>query len=65
MEFLFECSATRYLKSERSEHEKRNSPSLSKHVLFCLFYKYLTNKKKPTSFTFLTENAFPFIHGAK
>ena len=53
-EFLFECS-TRYLTSERSEqvryrveHEKRSSISPSNHVLVCLLYKHLTNKKKPT-----------------
>ena len=51
---LLECSI-RYLTSEgseraryRAEHEKRKSTSPSNHVLLCLFYKHLTNKK-PTS----------------
>ena len=30
-------------------------------MLFCLLYKYLTNKKKSTSFTFHRENELPFI----
>ena len=71
MEFLFE-SSTPYLTSERSErvryrvkHEKRNSISPTNHVLFRALYKNLTNKKKPTSFTFQKENALPFIHGTK
>ena len=52
--FLFEFS-TYYLASVGSEwvrywvkHEKRNSISPSNHVLFCLLYKHLTNKKKST-----------------
>ena len=43
MEFLFECS-TQY----QVQHKKRNSISPSNHVSFCLLYKHLTNKKKPT-----------------
>ena len=29
-------------------HEKRNSISTSNHILLCLWYKHLTNKKKST-----------------
>ena len=54
IEFICEC-LTRYLTSERSErasyrveHSQRNSISTSNHVLFCLLYKYFTNKKKST-----------------
>ena len=36
----------------RVEHVKTNSISPSNHVLFCLLYKQLTNKKKPTLLTF-------------
>ena len=71
MEFLFECS-NRYFTSERSEwvryrveHEKRNSIFPSNHISFCLLHKHLTNKKKPTEFTFQNEEALLFIHGAK
>ena len=52
MEFLFECS-TRYLTSKHSErtryrveHQKKNSISRTNHVLFCLLYKHLSDKKK-------------------
>ena len=47
------------------EYEKKsNSISPSNHVLFCLLYKQIPNKKKSTLFTFQKENALPFIHGA-
>ena len=67
--FLFEWS-TGYLKSEHSkqvrypvEQNKRNSISQSNHVLFCLLYKSLTNKKKPTvCIHFSKEDALPMIH---
>ena len=61
MEFLFQWSTDIYildiyiLKSEHSkqvryqvEQTNRNSISQSNHVLYCLLYKSLTNKKKPT-----------------
>ena len=32
----------------RVEHEDRNSTSPSNHLLFCLLYKRLTNKKEST-----------------
>ena len=35
--------------------------SLSNHVLFCLLYKHLPNKKKSTVFTTQKESALPFI----
>jgi len=44
--------------------EERNFISLSNHVLFCLLYKHLTNKKKPTLFMF-KKKASPFSYGAK
>lgn len=52
MELVFE-SPTRYLLSERSERvrtreEKFHISSPSKHVMFCLLYKRLTNTEKPT-----------------
>ena len=34
------------------EHEKRNSISPTNHVLFCLLYKHLTNKKNLPQFKF-------------
>ena len=70
MKFALKC-LTRYFTCElrerqryRVEHAKRNSISPTKHVLFCLLYKHLTNKQKQTLFTFQTENTLPFIHGA-
>ena len=45
-------SSTQSLMSERTvrvEYEKRNSTSPSNHVLFCLLYEHLTNKKKLNS----------------
>lgn len=48
MEFHFECST----REERFHIYD---------VLFCLLYKHLANKKKPTWFTFQKEDALPFI----
>ena len=54
IEFLFECSTlylTHLLRSLMRywiEDEKGNSISPINHVLLCLLYKHLTNKKKPT-----------------
>ena len=43
------------------EQEETNSPPIpmspSNHVLFCLLYKLLTNKKKLTLFMFQKQNA--------
>ena len=55
---------SRYLMNERSErvrdrlrHEKRKSISQSNHASFCLLYKHLASKRKPSLLAFQKENA--------
>ena len=55
---------SRCLMNERSErerdrlrHEERNSISQSNHASFCLLYKHLASKRKPSLLAFQKENA--------